>query len=59
MFVGDQESGRTALDDSLKNVDLYGGLLRSWSQALFVIHCKVKSSGKDECEGFSIRTLCQ
>lgn len=61
MSVGDQESGRTARDDSLKNVALYvcGVLLRFWSQALFVINCKVKSSGKDECEGFSIRTLCQ
>lgn len=61
MSVGDQESGGTAWDDSLKNVPLYvcvgGVLLRFWSQALFVINCKVKSSEKDKCEGFSIRTL--
>lgn len=55
----DQERGRTAWDDSLKNEALWEGLLRFWSQALFVINCKVKSSGKDECEGFSIGTLCQ
>lgn len=51
---------RTAGDDSLKNAASCGGVsLRFWSQALFIIHCEVKSSGKDEREAFSIRMLCQ
>lgn len=57
--MGDQQSGTAAWDDSLKNTALWEGLLRFWSQALFAINCKVKSSGEDECEGFRTRALCQ